>query len=95
MPSLPKTSPPLLNKPSTVTIVRDTKNDSNKLKRSFMCNICKQAASITQRISIQNQLFHRDCIKCSICNVTVKSAERFIRTDDKSREFSLRGETLE
>ena len=52
-----------------------------------MCNICKQVASITQRISIQNQLFHRDCIKCSVCSVTVKSAERFIRTEDKISFF--------
>ena len=49
-----------------------------------MCSICKHVASITQRISIQNKVFHRDCIKCSICNATVKSAERFVRTDDKS-----------
>jgi hypothetical protein len=85
VPSLPNSSPPPLNKPSTVTIIRESKTDANKQKRSFMCQICKQAASITQRISIQNQLFHRDCIKCSICNVTVKSAERFTRTDDISK----------
>ena len=55
---------------------------TSRLKNTyFNCQMCNQQASITQRTRIFGAIYHRDCIKCIICNVIVRNAESLSQKD--------------
>ena len=57
------------------------------LRKSFLCQVCHSAASITERIRLQGLVYHRDCIRCCICRIVVKNAENFTKrnSNDESK----------
>lgn len=58
---------------------------NNRIKRSFICNLCKKAASITERITLHGLVYHRSCIRCSKCNAIVKNAETFTKNSNQDK----------
>jgi hypothetical protein len=63
---------------------------TSRLKNTyFNCQMCNQQASITQRTRVFGAIYHRDCIKCIICNVIVRNAESLSQKDQngQSKKF--------
>ncbi len=87
------TSTPMLStSQSTKSINSDLSNTQPSfglLRKSFLCHICNKSASITERVRLQGLVYHRECIRCSICGVVVKNAENFSKRNSHDESIIM------
>jgi hypothetical protein len=59
-------------------------SSSSLLSHQKLCNSCqKQTCYITERIILNGLIFHRDCIRCFICNANINDFKQAISMSDK------------
>ena len=62
---------------------------NDRIRKNSVCTLCKKSASITERVSVQGLVYHRDCIRCFVCDSLLRITDAFQRrqTDEQIRFY--------
>lgn len=94
---MPTSSPPTIKKPtvhlpSTVRIVTSPKQkQEHTIDKLTTCQKCFNIAlRSSDRVIVSENVYHRECVKCYVCNTRVYSIENHILNDDEIRFYCER-----